>query len=81
MESKRLEVKSCKFLIYEHVPGNDLHKWLYTSRLKLSASERLDILRGISQGMAYINDQAVIHNDIKPANILIDDRRRPKVRV
>jgi serine/threonine protein kinase len=51
-------------------------------RATLNWRQRLDIIHGIAQGVAYLHagsDQSVVHRDLKPSNVLLDDNWRPKI--
>jgi serine/threonine protein kinase len=48
----------------------------------LDWSTRYNIIEGISNGLQYLHDQdggPIIHLDLKPANILLDENMIPKV--
>ena len=48
----------------------------------LDWSTRYNIIKGICYGLCYLHDQIakpIIHVDLKPANILLDDNMVPKV--
>ncbi|PVF94194.1 kinase-like protein [Serendipita vermifera] len=47
----------------------------------MSLEERLDLLRGAIEGAAYLHllEPPIVHGDIKPANILIDQYGVPKL--
>ncbi|KAK8865515.1 hypothetical protein M9Y10_011071 [Tritrichomonas musculus] len=40
---------------------------------------RLIIISGIIAGMAYLHENSILHNDLKPSNILLDDDLHPKI--
>ena len=50
-------------------------------RALLNWERRLEIIRGVAKGVAYLHglNEEVIHKDLKPSNILLDDNWRPKV--
>ncbi|KAJ3103605.1 hypothetical protein HDU96_009213 [Phlyctochytrium bullatum] len=39
--------------------------------------KKLQIAEGIAKGLAYINSLDIIHNDIKPTNVLVDKFNKP----
>lgn len=46
---------------------------------QLFLEQRLELLRGIAEALAYIHGQGIIHRDIKPANILLTKSMQPKL--
>jgi serine/threonine protein kinase len=73
-------------LVYEFLKNGSLDKWIFPSysfrdRL-LDWSTRFDIAIATAQGIAYFHEQCrnrIIHCDIKPENILLDENFCPKV--
>jgi serine/threonine protein kinase len=37
------------------------------------------IIKGICVGLQYLHENNIIHMDLKPANILLDDNMSPKI--
>ncbi|KAK2983613.1 hypothetical protein RJ640_023147 [Escallonia rubra] len=75
-----------RLLVYEFMKNGSLDKWIFLSlkcrdRL-LDWSTRFQIAVGTAQGIAYFHEQCrnrIIHCDIKPENILLDENFVPKV--
>ncbi|KAL3524350.1 hypothetical protein ACH5RR_017184 [Cinchona calisaya] len=75
-----------RLLVYEFMKNGSLDKWIFPSnncqdRL-LDWSTRFHIALGTAQGIAYFHEQCrdrIIHCDIKPENILLDENFCPKV--
>ncbi|HSR40719.1 MAG TPA: protein kinase, partial [Longimicrobiales bacterium] len=59
-------------LLMEHVPGRDL-KDLLRARGALDARRTLSILRDVASALAYAHRRRIVHRDVKPENIYVDD--------
>ncbi|KAG0477251.1 hypothetical protein HPP92_014092 [Vanilla planifolia] len=72
-----------KCLVYEFMPNSSLDIHLFHgSKTHLDWSTRYKIALGIARGLVYLHEKCrdcIIHCDIKPENILVDDSYIPKV--
>ncbi|XP_048127081.1 rust resistance kinase Lr10-like isoform X1 [Rhodamnia argentea] len=73
-------------LVYEFLPNESLEKFIFPGEDALGPSlswERLhDIALGVAKGIEYLHqgcDHRILHFDIKPHNILLDDNFNPKI--
>lgn len=68
-----------KALVYQYMPNGSLEEWLHQKDRedrRLSIFQRLNIAIDIASALQYLHDQSqppVIHCDLKPSNILLDD--------
>uniref|UniRef100_A0A0D9XQ36 non-specific serine/threonine protein kinase n=1 Tax=Leersia perrieri TaxID=77586 RepID=A0A0D9XQ36_9ORYZ len=73
-----------KALVYEFMPRGDLHKLLYSTPhderssdlCYISLAQRLSIAVNVSDALAYLHHNhqgTIIHCDLKPSNIILDD--------
>ncbi|KAK9664814.1 hypothetical protein RND81_14G070400 [Saponaria officinalis] len=64
-----------KALVYELMPNGSLERWLYGPE-NLSLLQRVDIAIGVAHAINYLHHECevpVVHCDLKPSNILLDD--------
>ncbi|KAK7243869.1 hypothetical protein RIF29_38682 [Crotalaria pallida] len=64
-----------RILVYEFLTNGTLANFLFT-HLKPNWKQRIHIALGIARGLVYLHEECctqIIHCDIKPQNILLDD--------
>ncbi|KAF8025362.1 hypothetical protein BT93_F2260 [Corymbia citriodora subsp. variegata] len=74
-----------RLLVYEFMGKGSLDKWIYknseASKL-LDWNTRFNIALGTAKGLAYLHEECevkIVHCDIKPENVLLDDNFVAKV--
>ncbi|KAM3353919.1 hypothetical protein ACQJBY_024860 [Aegilops geniculata] len=68
-----------RILCFEYVPKGDLLKYISDASSGLEWRDRYKIIKGICEGLNYLHTQNIVHLDLKPANILMDDKMVPKI--
>ena len=61
-------------IIMEHVPGGTVRDRL-RERGPLGAEEAEAILRDVASALGYAHRRGIVHRDVKPENIFLDERR------
>ncbi|KAG6655434.1 G-type lectin S-receptor-like serine/threonine-protein kinase LECRK4 [Carya illinoinensis] len=70
-----------RLLVYEFMYNGSLSSFLF-GVLRPSWQRRMQIASGIARGLVYLHEECstqIIHCDIKPQNILLDDSFTPKI--
>ncbi|KAG5522830.1 hypothetical protein RHGRI_034845 [Rhododendron griersonianum] len=80
---------SDRVLIYEYIEKGSLNQWLLDttseaarSRPPLSWETRVNIIRGVASGLAYMHNfttPPIIHRDIKASHVLLDNVFEPHI--
>jgi serine/threonine-protein kinase len=73
-----LDGRETPYIVMEYIPGGDL-KGLINSRGRLSGAELARLGEEVCAGLAHAHKRSVIHRDIKPHNILLDENGHAKV--
>ena len=66
-----VEQEPALYLVFEYLPGEGLDALLDKRGGKLSPSEALPLLRQIAEALDYAHAQGVVHQDLKPSNVVI----------
>ncbi|ANM65826.1 Concanavalin A-like lectin protein kinase family protein [Arabidopsis thaliana] len=73
-------------LIYDYIPNGSLDSLLYQTPRRngivLPWDVRFEIIKGIASGLLYLHEeweQIVVHRDVKPSNVLIDEDMNAKL--
>ncbi|XP_050221751.1 rust resistance kinase Lr10-like [Mercurialis annua] len=72
-------------LVYEFLPNESLEKFIFSSnrnKHNLGWETLLNIAISVAKGIGYLHqgcEQRILHFDIKPSNVLLDDNFNPKI--
>ncbi|XP_016648665.1 PREDICTED: probable LRR receptor-like serine/threonine-protein kinase At3g47570 isoform X1 [Prunus mume] len=65
-----------KALVLNYMPNGSLEKWLYSQNYSLNILQRINIMIDVASALEYLHHGysiPVVHCDMKPSNILLDD--------
>ncbi|XP_044350822.1 cysteine-rich receptor-like protein kinase 10 [Triticum aestivum] len=68
-----------RLLCFEYLPRGSLHEYITDTSYGLQWRDRYQIITGICQGLHHLHQNKIVHLDLKPANILLDDNFVPKI--
>ena len=61
----------------EHVAGVRIDH--YVEHRRLALHDRLVLFEGVCEAIAYAHARGLVHRDIKPGNLLVDENGRPRL--
>lgn len=76
-ERERAGLPAVPYFAMEYVRGVDL--MTYADRSRLSVRQRLELCAKVCDAVEHAHTKGVIHRDLKPGNILVDEAGQPKV--
>jgi len=67
-----------QFIVFEHVDGETL-KSLVERSGPLPVDQAIALVHQIARGLSFAHEHGVVHRDVKPQNVLIDENATAKV--
>jgi hypothetical protein len=65
------------YFVMELVEGEDLRRAVVAGRVR--KEDAVTLILGVGEALAAAHAKGIVHRDVKPANILLDASRRPKL--
>jgi eukaryotic-like serine/threonine-protein kinase len=73
-----LDGRGVSYIVMEYVPGGDFED-LIDRHGSIPETMLLRIAADVASGLTHAHERGIIHRDIKPRNILLDERGGPKL--
>jgi serine/threonine protein kinase len=61
----------------EYIRGSTLTE--YAEKNRLGARDKLEIMAKVAEAVQHAHQRGLIHRDLKPGNILVDETGQPKI--
>lgn len=66
------------YLVYQFVPGDTLSVWLKNNSSR-KPKDSVNLIEQILDAIAYAHNKGIIHRDLSPVNVIVDDNSRAKI--
>ncbi|MBA3951738.1 MAG: serine/threonine protein kinase [Rubrobacter sp.] len=73
-----LDGREVSYIVMEYVPGGDL-RGLMDRRGALPESMLVRLSADVAAALAHAHERGIVHRDVKPQNVLLDERGNPKL--
>ena len=67
-----------QFIVFEHVPGENLKDHVRRQG-PLPVEEAVALTHQVARGLGFAHEHGIVHRDVKPQNVLLDETGSPKV--
>jgi tRNA A-37 threonylcarbamoyl transferase component Bud32 len=74
---QQLEDGGYHFFVMECLEGGDFRRAVLER--KLGIPERLAVIAAVGDALEFAHSKGIVHRDVKPANIVLNDRGQPKL--
>jgi len=69
-----------RLLCFEYLGNGSLDKYVSSDPMELGWDRRYSIIEGICRGLYFLHEECnIVHLDLKPQNIMVDDNMEPKI--
>ena len=76
---KVIDTPTDKFFVNEYVSGGELFDYIVVLKGRLLADEARNFFHQIISGVEYCHFQKILHQDLKPENLLLDSNLNIKI--
>lgn len=70
--------ENAHYIVMEYFPGKDL-RWITVEKGSFTQEETVGVAIQIAEALSFAHEHGIIHRDIKPGNIMMNDRKIVKV--
>jgi len=68
-----------RLLCFEYLPKGNVHDYITDASSRLRWRTCYKIIKGICDGLHHLHDNHIVHLDLKPSNVLLDEHMVPKI--